>query len=63
MVELVARYLAYSEWPPRVWLANRLWLAVSLCALRFMGFVPDDIASVPDEALAFVAGQIDAAAH
>lgn len=28
-----------------------------------MGFMPDDIASIPDEALAFVAGQVDAAAH
>ena len=42
---------------------NRLGLAVSLCALRFLGFVPDDIASIPDEALGFVAGQVDAAAH
>lgn len=42
---------------------NRLGLAVSLCALRFLGFVPDDIASIPDEALAFVAGQVDAAPH
>jgi hypothetical protein len=42
---------------------NRLGLAVSLCALRFMGFVPDDIASIPDEALAFVSGQVDAAMH
>jgi Domain of unknown function (DUF4158) len=36
---------------------NRLGLAASLCALRFMGFVPDDIASIPDEALAFVAAR------
>jgi len=43
--------------------ANRLGLAMSLCALRFVGFVPDDIASVPDEALVFVAGQVDAAPH
>lgn len=42
---------------------NRLGLAVSLCALRFLGFVPDDIASLPAEALAFVAGQVDAAPH
>ncbi len=42
---------------------NRLGLAMSLCALRFVGFVPDDIASVPDEALVFVAGQVDAAPH
>jgi hypothetical protein len=42
---------------------NRLGLAVSLSALRFLGFVPDDIASVPDEAQVFVAGQVDAAPH
>jgi len=42
---------------------NRLGLAVSLCALRFLGFVPEEIASIPDEALAFVAGQVDSAAH
>ncbi len=42
---------------------NRIGLAVSLCALRFLGFVPDDVASIPDEALAFLAGQVDAAAH
>jgi hypothetical protein len=39
---------------------NRLGLAISLCALRFLGFVPDDIASIPDEVLAFVAAQVDA---
>jgi len=43
--------------------ANRLGLAVALCALRFLGFVPDDIASIPDEALVFVAGQVDAAPY
>lgn len=42
---------------------NRPGLAASLCALRFLGFVPDEIASIPDEALAFVAGQVDAAPH
>ena len=42
---------------------NRLGLAVSLCALRFLGFVPDDIASIPDEALVFVSRQVDAEAH
>jgi hypothetical protein len=42
---------------------NRLGLAVSLCAPRFLGFVPDKIASIPDEALGFVAPQVDAEAH
>ncbi len=36
---------------------NRLGLAVSLSALRFLGFVPDDVASTPDEALTFLAGR------
>jgi len=43
--------------------ANRLGPAVALCAVRFLGFVPEDLASVPDEALGFVAGQVDAAEH
>jgi hypothetical protein len=42
---------------------NRLGLAVSLCAVGFLGFVPEDIASIRDEALGFVAGQVDAAPH
>jgi TnpA family transposase len=42
---------------------NRLGLAVALCAVRFLGFVPDDLASIPDDALLFVAGQVDAAPH
>ena len=53
------RVLTFDQRGPE----NRLGLAVSLCALRFLGFVPDDIASVPDEALVFVAGQVDAAPH
>lgn len=53
------RSLVFDQQAPE----NRLGLAVSLCALRFLGFVPDDIASIPDEALAFVAGQVDAEAH
>jgi TnpA family transposase len=42
---------------------NRLGLAISMCALRFLGFVPEDLASVPDEALRFLAAQVDAAPH
>jgi TnpA family transposase len=53
------RVLVFEQRGPE----NHLGLAVSLCALRFLGFVPDDIASIPDEALAFVAGQVDAAPH
>jgi hypothetical protein len=43
--------------------ANRLGLAVQLCALRFLGFVPQDLAGLPAAALDFLAGQVDAAAH
>lgn len=42
---------------------NRLGLAVQLCALRFLGFVPQDLAGLPSGALEFLAGQVDAAAH
>src|SRR6185436_16525313 len=34
---------------------NRLGYALQLCALRFLGFVPDDLSSAPAEAVAFVA--------
>ena len=53
------RTLVFDQRGPK----NRLGLAVSLCALRFLGFVPDDVASIPDEALRFLAGQVDAAPH
>jgi len=53
------RVLIFDQRAPE----NRVGLAVALCALRFLGFVPDDIASIPEEALMFVAGQVDAAPH
>jgi TnpA family transposase len=37
---------------------NRLGYALQLCALRFMGFVPNDLRSAPPEAVAFVAQQL-----
>ena len=37
---------------------NRLGYALQLCALRFMGFVPDDLSSAPLEAVTFVAEQL-----
>lgn len=43
--------------------ANRLGLGVSLCAVRFLGFVPQDIASIPEDALRFLAEQVDAGPH
>lgn len=36
--------------------ANRLGLAVQLCALGFLGFVPQDLAGLPSAALEFLAG-------
>lgn len=37
---------------------NRLGYALQLCALRFMGFVPDDLATAPPAAVAFLAQQL-----
>jgi len=39
---------------------NRLGFALQLCALRLMGFAPDDLQSAPAQAVAFVARQVDA---
>ncbi len=36
----------------------RLRFGLELCALRFMGFVPDDLTSAPPEAVTFVAQQL-----
>jgi hypothetical protein len=38
---------------------NRLGYALQLCALRFMGFVPDDLATAPPAAVAFLAQQLE----
>jgi hypothetical protein len=35
-------------------------MAVQLCALRFMGFLPDDLSSLPEQALVWVAEQLEA---
>jgi hypothetical protein len=37
---------------------NRLGYALQLCALRFMGFVPDDLTTAPPAAVAFLAQQL-----
>jgi hypothetical protein len=37
------RALVFAQRGP----ANRLGLAVQLCALRFLGFVPEDLAGLP----------------
>ena len=38
----------------------RLGVPVALCALRFMGFVPDELASIPEHALLWVCDQLEA---
>jgi TnpA family transposase len=41
--------------------ANRLGFAIQLGALRFLGFCPDDLTTVPEAVVTFVARQIDVA--
>src|SRR5262249_35844974 len=41
--------------------ANRLGFALQLGALRFLGFCPDDLGTVPEAVVAFVARQLDVA--
>jgi TnpA family transposase len=53
------RELVFAQRGP----ANRLGLAVQLCALRFCGFVPQDLAGLPSPALGYLAEQVDAAPH
>ena len=38
---------------------NRLGFAILLCALRYLGFFPLDLARVPAKVIAFVAGQLE----
>jgi len=42
---------------------NRLGLAVQLCALRFLGFVPEEITGVPEPALRFLCEQTETEPH
>lgn len=42
---------------------NRLGLAVQLCALRFLGFVPVEIAGIPEPALRFLCEQTETEPH
>ena len=42
---------------------NRLGLAVQLCALRFLGFVPDEITGIPEPALRFLCDQTETQPH
>ena len=37
---------------------NRLGIALQLCALRYLGFIPEAMAATPMEVVRFVAGQL-----
>jgi hypothetical protein len=41
---------------------TRLGFALQLCALRYLGFAPDDLSTTPEEAVCYVAGQLDVSA-
>src|SRR5216683_328215 len=38
---------------------TRLGFALQLCALRYLGFAPDDLSATPEEVLLYVARQLD----
>ena len=38
---------------------NQLGFALQLCALRYLGFAPDDLGAAPEAAVAMVAQQLD----
>jgi hypothetical protein len=42
---------------------NRVGLAVGLCALRFLGFVPDEVTGIPEPALRFLCEQTETEPH
>src|SRR5205809_3673513 len=39
--------------------ATRLGFALQLCALRYLGFAPDDLSTTPEEVVLYVARQLD----
>jgi TnpA family transposase len=43
--------------------ANRLGFALQLCALRYLGFIPDDLKGAPNSAVGFLARQLSASAE
>ena len=53
------RELVYGQRGPE----NRIGLAVQLCALRFLGFVPDEITGIPEPALRFLCEQTETEPH
>src|SRR5436309_12497403 len=38
---------------------TRLGFALQLCALRYLGFAPDDLSTTPEEAVLYVSRQLD----
>src|SRR5215212_1712733 len=42
---------------------NRLGFALQICALRFLGFCPDDLTTAPAEAVQYVAQQLSLASE
>jgi TnpA family transposase len=47
-----------AQIPHRSAAANRLGFALQLCALRYLGFCPDELATIPPPAVAYVAQQL-----
>ncbi|MFN0085876.1 MAG: DUF4158 domain-containing protein [Blastocatellia bacterium] len=43
--------------------ANRRGFALQLCALRYLGFIPDDLKSTPASAIGFLSRQLGASAE
>jgi hypothetical protein len=41
---------------------NRLAVALQVCSLRWLGFIPDDLWSAPERAVSYLAEQLDVAA-
>jgi hypothetical protein len=39
--------------------ANQIGIALQLCSLRWLGFIPEDLAGAPEEALAMLGGALD----
>lgn len=60
----VIKYFLLSEYdktviPVRSHSYTRLGFALSLCALRFLGFIPEELSLVPENAMLFVLKQIN----
>ena len=44
--------------PPKMAPHLRLGFGISLCTLRFLGFIPDDLCSIPSKVIEFVSAQL-----